>query len=231
LRDWDLDHPILGAFAGQSVMPLMEVEFQKSFGLAGQNLTPIANWPDGTAGLAEMAAPGGRIFINGFPLDRSATNWPVQPSFVPFVHQTLRWLAALEENKTDWRIGDTIPLQGRAGTWHPLEAARPQPDQHVTASVRPNVPGLYEFSDGKTRQLFAVNTPLAESDLTPWPDPNQLRTFESKADPETQKAAEYAAVKLTDEAAESQQRLWWWLLAIVAIALLGELAIANRTAM
>jgi hypothetical protein len=232
LRDWDLDHPILGAFAGQSVLPLMEVEFQKSFGLAGDSLTPIANWPDGTAGLAEMAAPaGGRIFINGFPLDRSATNWPVQPSFVPFVHQTLRWLAALQETKSDWRIGDTIPLQGREGRWHALDSARPQVDQQVAGSVRPAVPGLYEFSDGKTPQLFAVNTPSSESDLSPWPDPNQLTAFESKATPETQRAAETSAVKLSDEAAESQQRLWWWLLAIVGVAVLAELAVANRTAM
>jgi len=230
LRDWDLDHPILGAFAGQSVLPLMEVEFTRSFGLAGENLTPIANWPDGSAGLAELASPGGRIFLSGFPLDRSATNWPVQPSFVPFVHQTLRWLAALQKTKTDWRIGDTIPLDGREGTWRALDAARPQPDEHAAGSVRPTVPGLYEFCDGNSRQVFAVNVPLGQSDLTPWPDPSQLLSLESKAGPEKEQAAEYAAVKLSDESAESQQRLWWWLLAIVAAALLAELAVANRTA-
>jgi hypothetical protein len=147
------------------------------------------------------------------------------------VHQTLHWLAALEEKKTDWRIGDTIPLQAREGTWRALDTARPQADQHVTGSVRPSVPGLYEFSDGKTQQFFAINTPLSESDLTPWPDPAQLATFESKSDPETERAVTYAAVKLNDETAESQQRLWWWLLAIVGVALLAELAVANRTSM
>jgi len=231
LRDWDLEHPILGAFAGQSVLPLMQVEFERSFGMQGDNLTPIANWPDGTAGLAEMAAPGGRIFPDVFPLDRAATNWPVQPSFVPFVHQTLRWLAALHDTRSDWRIGDTIPLQGRDGTWRALDSARPQPARTVSGSVRPTAPGLYEFSDGAARQEFAVNTPPGESDLTPWPDPAQLEAFISKSSPETQQAAEYAAVRLSGEAAESQQRLWWWLLAIVGVALLAELAVANRTAM
>jgi hypothetical protein len=229
LRDWDLDHPILGAFAGQSVIPLMEVEFTRSFGLSGENVTPIANWPDGTAGLAEMSGAGGRIFLSGFPLDRSATNWPVQPSFVPFVHQTLRWLAALQEAKSDWRIGDVISLQGREGTWHAVDTARPQADEKVSGSVRPSVPGLYEFSDGAWKQVFAVNTPLSESDLTPWPDANRLAGFESKA-PDTEKVSEYTAIKMNDEAAEAQQRLWWWLLAIVGVALLAELAVANRTA-
>jgi len=231
LRDWDLDHPILAAFAGQSVLPLMQVEFIRSYGLQGDNLTSIANWPDGTAGLAELTQPGGRVFLDGFPLDRTATNWPVQPSFVPFVHQTLRWLAALQETKSDWRIGDTIPLQDRQGTWRALDGARPQPTRNVTGSVRPTVPGIYEFSDGKTQQDFAVNTPVAESDLSPWPDPNQFANFIYKGDAASQQDTQSTALILSNEAAESQQRLWWWLLAIVGVALLAELAVANRTAM
>ena len=228
LRDWDLDHPIMGAFAGQSVMPLMEVDFQHGFSLEGDNLTPIANWPDGTAAIAELASPGGRILVNGFPLDRVATDWPVKPTFVPFVNQALHWLNSLQAGKTDNRIGDTIPLKGQ-GTWHALDAARLQADVQVSVSVRPTVPGLYEFNDGKTRQDFAVNTPLSESDLTPWPDAAQLTDFESKADPAKENAVNEQAVKLSDEVAESHQRLWWWLLAIAGVALLGELAVANRT--
>jgi hypothetical protein len=91
------------------------------------------------------------------------------------------------------------------------------------------VPGLYEFSDGKTRQDFAINTPLGESDLTPWPDASQLEAFESKAPPGKVNAVNDAAMKLSDAAAESHQRLWWWLLAMAGVALLGELAVANRT--
>ncbi len=229
LRDWDLDHPIMAAFAGQSVMPLMEVDFQHGYGLEGDKLTPVADWPDGVPAIAEMASPGGRILISGFPLDRLATNWPVKPTFVPFVHQVLHWLGSLEASKTDYRIGDTIPLKGAQGTWHALDVARPQPDGQVTGSVRPTVPGLYEFFDGKTRQDFAVNTPLSESDLTPWPDARQLSSFESTAGPEKEDAVNDAAAKLSDEVAESRQRLWWWLLAIAGVALLGELAVANRT--
>jgi hypothetical protein len=91
------------------------------------------------------------------------------------------------------------------------------------------VPGLYEFFDGKTRQDFAVNTPLSESDLAPWPDAVQLTAFESKADPQKVDAVNEAAMRLSDEVAESRQRLWWWLLALAGVALLGELAVANRT--
>jgi hypothetical protein len=230
LRDWNLDHPILQAFAGQSVLPLTEVGFTRSFGLTGESLTPIANWPDGSVGLAELENGGGRVFISAFPIDRTATDWPVKPSFVPFVHQTLRWLAALQDRKSDWRIGDSIPLDGRSGTWHAIDSARPQPDANITGSVRPAVPGLYVFDDGKTREFFAINTPVGESDLAPWPDTAKLVAFESKEQPKAGMETGYTAAKLSAEAAESQQRLWWWVLAVVTLAILAELAVANRTA-
>ncbi len=238
LRDWDVEHPILAAFSGQSLLPLMEIGFERSFSLAGDNLTAVASWPDGTAGLAECAASGGRIFVSGFAFDRSATDWPLQPSFVPFVHATARWLAATSEARTDWRVGDTIPLPPGEGTWREVgnDETRMTNDERaerkVSGAVRATVPGLYESSsDGKTRTLFAVNTPSGESDLAPWPDRNQIIALESKSDARSESAARFAAIKLSDEAAESQQRLWWWLMAVAGAAMLAELAVANRTAL
>jgi hypothetical protein len=231
LRDWDMEHPILAAFAGQSLLPLMDVEFARSFALEGDGLTPVANWPDGSPGLAEWNMQGRRAFISGFPLDRDSTNWTVQPSFVPFVHQTARWLAALGEARAEWRVGDTIPLPGTEGTWRAVDSPHMEPERKVAGAVRATAPGLFEFSDGKTKRLFAVNAPLNESDLAPWPEPAKFAALESKAGVEKQIAAHSTALKLSDDAAESQQRLWWWLLAVCGAALLGELALANRTAL
>ena len=66
LRDWDPEHPILAAFAGQSLLPLLNVEFYRGFDLAGDALLPIANWPDGKIGPGRMerrrpAHPAGRV--------------------------------------------------------------------------------------------------------------------------------------------------------------------------
>lgn len=231
LRDWDLEHPILAAFAGQSLLPLMEVEFGRSFALEGESLTSVANWADGSTGLAEWNTQGRRSFISGFPLDRAATNWMVQPSFVPFVHQTARWLAALGEVRLAWHVGDTIPLPSAQGTWRAIESLRAEPERKVAGAVRATTPGLFEFFDGKTKRRFAVNAALNESDLTPWPEPEKLAALESKADVEKQLVARSTALRLSNHTAESQQRLWWWLLVACVFGLVAELALANRTAL
>jgi len=229
LRDWDTGHPALAAFAAQSLLPLLEVEFYHGYDLAGDTLAPVANWPDGKLAIAEVASGGARLLLAGFPLERAATDWPAQPSFVPFAHCAVRWLGEFKDTHTDWRVGDTIPLPAHAGVWHMLEGPGPQKDLAVAGSVRPSAPGLYEFSGNGVRKVFAVNTPVEESDLSPWPDPDQLTALATPASaPASGRAA--AAPPSAWAAAENRQRLWWWLLAIGGGALLAELALANRTA-
>lgn len=228
LRDWDAEHPALAAFAGQSLLPLLEVEFYHGFNLTGDALAPIANWPDGKMAIAELDSNSHRLLLAGFPLDRTATDWPAQPSFVPFVHCATRWLGALKDTHTDWRVGDTIPLPDQTGVWQTLGAPGPQKSLTVTGSVRPTEPGLYQFSGNGVKKIFAVNTPVEESDLSPWPNPDQLAALESTAS--TPANVRYAAAPPSAwAAAENRQRLWWWLLAIGGTALLAELALANRT--
>lgn len=235
LRDWDPDHPILAAFAGQSLLPLLNVEFYHGFDLTGGALVPIANWPDGKTALAEWKSDGRRILLAGFPLERGATNWPAQPSFVPFVHQAALWLGSAGAARSDWRVGDVIPLPPGEGTWHALDAASPLPDCTVSGSVRPGEPGLYGFTGkGGERKVYAVNAPTEESDLAPWPDFEKLAALESTAPiPSTGSppSSAAAALPMSGEAAENQQRFWWWVLAACGAFILAELALANRTAL
>jgi len=228
LRDWDTGHPALAAFAGQSLLPLLEVEFYRGFNLAGDSLAPIANWPDGRTAIAELDSGGHRLLLTGFPLDREATDWPAQPSFVPFVHCAARWLGAYRDSRADWRVGDAIPLPGNAGTWRALDTPVPQEDLPVAGSVRPTAPGLYEFSGDGAAKTFAVNTPVEESDLSPWPNPAQLAALESPT-PVRAVGRAAAAPPAVWAAAENRQRLWWWLVAAAGCVLLAELAMANRT--
>jgi hypothetical protein len=73
-----------------------------------------------------------------------------------------------------------------------------------------------------------VNTPIEESDLSPWPNQEQLAALESPAAPPPNvRTANILPVAW--ERAENHQRLWWWLLLAGGCALLAELALANRT--
>ncbi|MEA3188930.1 MAG: hypothetical protein QOD99_2760 [Chthoniobacter sp.] len=230
LRDWDPEHPVLGGFRDESLLPLMQVEFYRGFDLKGDNLVPVARWPDGGIALAEISVGSGRIFLAGMPLDRKATNWPALPSFVPFVHQTVRWLGSVAAKEADWRVGDTIPLAGE-GTWRVLDSPVQAVERRVSGSVRAEAPGLYEFLAGEKKTFFAVNIPTEESDLRPWQNMDQLLALESKEHATQSRAAVAPPIRLSNEAAEARQRLWSWLLALCAAGMLAELALANRTTM
>jgi hypothetical protein len=229
LQDWNPDHPVLAAFVGQSLLPLLRVEFHRGFDLAGGQLAPVADWPDGKMALAEWSDGGHRLLLAGFPMSRAATDWPTQPSFVPFVHQAVRWLGSFEDKQNDWRVGDTIPLPATAGTWRVLDGPATQRERNVSGGIRPAAPGLYEFAGDGARQIFAVNTPAEESDLAPWPKPDQFASLESKNESASTEPLA-AAAPLSSETAENQQRLWWWALAGCGVVILAELALANRTA-
>lgn len=225
LRDWDAEHPVLAAFAGQSLLPLLEVEFYRGFNLSGDSLAPIAKWPDGRIALAEVESGGHRLLLAGFPLSREATDWMAGTSFVPFVHCAVRWLGTLADQRDDWRVGDTLPLPASEGVWRTMDSPAAPGELKVNGSVRPEAPGLYEFAGGGVEKVFAVNTPTEESDLTPWPNPDQLAALESTNAPVTKARV---AARVEWAAVENQQRVWWWLLAAGGLALLGELWLANR---
>ena len=230
LRDWDAEHPVLAAFAGQSVLPLLEVEFYRGFNLSGDALASLANWPDGKMALAEVSREGQHILVAGFAANREAMNWPTRPSFVPFVHRAVHWLGSVRDAHDGWRVGDVIPLPDGPGAWRTLDSPVTQTDQSVTGSVRPAAPGLYEFTGAGVRKIFAVNIPMEESDLSPWPNPDQLAALEAKDAP-TPKLRPGVAPPAERATVENRQRLWWWLLAAGGLAILVELGLANRTSL
>jgi hypothetical protein len=166
------------------------------------------------------------LLIAGFQPAREATDWMTKPTFVPFVHCAVRWLGSFQDAREDWRVGDTVPLPDDSGTWRALDSPTPQQELNATGSIRPDAPGLYEFNSPRARKVFAVNVPIEESDLSPWPNPDQLATLESNAQPEVRSRTAGAHVEWV--AVENQQRFWWWLLAIGGCALLGEVLLANR---
>jgi hypothetical protein len=104
-------HPVFRVFDGAGT--LANVTFSRTATvLPSGTAEVIARYTDGSAALVEDRATGGRVLIFGSDLNNRWNDFPVQPAFVPFVHETLRYLAATRASRAEYAVGE---LPGAAG--------------------------------------------------------------------------------------------------------------------
>ena len=130
----DSRHPVFRLFGG--VGTLANVSFDRTAVVKpSESAEVIARYTDGTAALVEDRATGGRVLIFASDLNNRWNDFPVQPAFVPFVHETLRYLAAAHVTRTEYIVGELAGAEG-------------------------NKPGLMQLTDRRV----AVNVDPRESD-------------------------------------------------------------------
>lgn len=231
-RDLQLEHPLFAPFAGHSIAPLLTPVFHRGYALDGAALEPLARWPDRSIAVAEVPVGRGRLLVTGFRETRADSTFPTGPGYVPFVHQAVTWLSQNQSAAgSGARVGDTILLPGE-GTWRAIMTARTSAPANVNGYVVPTAPGLYAFEQPNApARFYAVNLDTAESDLAPWPTPDDFQRLVSKepaaplpviTTPEGERA-------VVDASLIDERQVWWWLLAAALAVLMAELALANRT--
>lgn len=231
VHDWAMDHPIVSALSEHEVSPLLGWNFRQGWALPTGSVEAIALWSDDAAAIGETHAGAGRLLLCGFPPDRRDGDWPVHPAFVPFLHRAVAYLLGTQSGgpQLALKVGDALPLPADSGNWRALDGpAENLPARVVTTPVKASLPGLYEFTDGKTRTLFAVNLAPEESDPALWTDGEPWLGLISNEPVSSKK--DQPQVPLAAFDAEQHSPLWWWLFAAVGFLLLAELGLANRTA-
>lgn len=230
VRDWAWDHVLVKDLASHSIAPLLGWDFHRGWALPGDTVDPIALWPDGGVAIGETSSRPGHVLICGFQPDRRDGEWPAREAFLPFVHRAVEYLFGSETVSAikPFRVGERIPLPADIGSWKRLAGPMERKEEVLRTGVAtPEIPGVYAFASGGLMKLFAVNLALEESDLEPWRDGTPWESLEAPADETT--AAQTVTFPVAALEAEQQRTLWWWLFLAVAVALLTELAIANRT--
>lgn len=126
----DVRHPVFRVFDGAGT--LANVTFNRTATVRpSATAEVIARYTDGSAALVEDRATGGRVLIFASDLNNRWNDFPVQPAFVPFVHETLRYLAATRASRAEYAVGE---LPGAAGA---TPGAVPLGTRRVAVNVDP----------------------------------------------------------------------------------------------
>ncbi|MGE5569688.1 MAG: BatA domain-containing protein [Rhodospirillales bacterium] len=191
------------------------------------DLKTIARLSDNTPVLQEATYGEGRILIFGSTFDGLACDFPLRPSFVPFVEQTARYLAGLSDAPADFLVDSYLQVRTAREHGVAVEVVDPEGKRPLSlkeAASVDSVPlereGFYEVnrSNGR-RELVAVNADRGESDLTVIA-PETVAAWQSSEPAGTQSAGAVTG--------ETRKNLWPYVLALALLAAVAESLVGNR---
>jgi hypothetical protein len=198
----DPRHPIFRVF-GSKAAALGFVRFDRAVEIRSSGCSPLARFTTGETALAECTIGEGRALVLASDLDHRWNDFPLRASFVPFVQESVRYLAGGRARTSEYVIGEGPAAEVREPGFVQLSFA--------------------SKSDGPlTATTVAVNVNPAESD----PARITLADFEKTV----VRLKELNAVEAPHQSEQERQTIWRYLLLTVLLALVAESFVASRTA-
>jgi hypothetical protein len=255
IGDADFDHPGLAPFRDPSFGSLVgpSVAFKALWEIEAPPESVLMKASTGAPLLCEKAVGKGRVLVFTSSPDRSWTNFPIKPAYLPWTHQLAAYLTQGPLGRDAFhRTGDVVELTAEGG--EPSAPLRVKKPDGRSAGARWNdqtramefdeteQPGVYavETANGKPAGLFAVNTENYESKLVYLDDslggPPGAADRRAKIEAGLkQSRLANRSVAFVDDPAEAGRaggfgdpNVWVWvLLAVLAVAV-AEPTLANR---
>lgn len=201
----DMRHPIFQPF-GENAAMLGLVKFYTVARISGVGCETLARFTSGEAALIDCSAGDGRALVLASDLDNHWNDFPVHPSFVPFIHEAVRYLGSARPHASEYLVGEAPPGVPRTPGIATL------PDLSDSGNGRP----------GRSRRV-AVNVDPREGYRT------RLSADEFQAAVTRLKAVGAENAHLEARQQEDRQHLWRYVLAIMIAALAVEGVVASRT--
>jgi Aerotolerance regulator N-terminal/von Willebrand factor type A domain len=199
----DVRHPIFQAF-GAELASLGLVAFRTAARINGSTCQTLAKFTSGDAAVVDCAAGDGRAVVVASDLNHRWNDFPLRASFVPFIHETVRYLSRSSVRGGEYLVGD-----------------RPAGVPPVPGVV--TVPSSRGFAADRARTIV-VNVDARESDPTRMSEAE----FQAAVTPLKDAGAMETRTSLTER--EGRQRLWQILLALMIATLAVEGVVAARSA-
>lgn len=239
------DHPALGLFREPRSGDFTAARFFRYRRLEVRDSAAVlARFDDGATALAEVERGAGRVVVWASGLENFWNDLVLQPVFLPFAHQLVRYLVGYEEPEFWYRVGAVVDMAGVGLPSYddadPTEVIVENPSGRSELLRVGGESRYFAFAeagfyriresdgDGDWFYAAAANVEPAESDLSAM-DPNELANAVTAA-PDGQPAA-VEAVALTREERERRQGLWWYLLIGAGVLLLADTLLANRASL
>jgi hypothetical protein len=189
----DLRHPVFRPF-GALAANLGRVRFEHAWRLPSDGWDVAARFADGAPALLERAQGKGRVVLFASDLDRRWNDFPVQPSFVPFAVEAVRYVSSVDQRVSDYAVSD------------------------VPAGIPPR-PGIYKFGSGN--EAIAVNVDARESDATRM-TPEEFAAAVQRAPDRTVRSAQVLAGEAEERQGYWQYGLMLMIGALVAESFVGR---------
>lgn len=197
----DIRHPMFQPFRPNPAA-LGLVTFQKVAGVSGSACQTIARFTTGENAMLDCSAGAGRALVIASDLDDQWNDFPLHSTFVPFLHQALRYLTNSQARSGEYLIGEA-----------PAGVPR-----------RPGAAILPATADGRPSRRVVVNVDPREG------NPTRMSVEEFVSSVGRVKSAGVAASRVGAGQLEDRQHLWQYLLLLVLAILAVEGVVASRTA-
>jgi len=104
LAPTDVRHPVFQPFAG-SAATLGFVNFQTAVRIAGSACQTLARFTTGEPALLECPSGDGRALVFASDLNNRWNDFPLHATFVPFLHEVVRYLASTRAHASEYFVG------------------------------------------------------------------------------------------------------------------------------
>ena len=195
----------------------------------------LARFDGGAPALLERRVGTGRVLLWTSALDLAASDFPLKPVFLPFIHRVARHLSNYSEPAPWSTVGQVLDASFGAAAVKPgggvivMPSGKQAPlDEEGSEVFELTEQGFYELrsrSGDGVAAVVASNVDSAESDLTGM-DPKEIVAAARATDEAAGPGA--ARVPLPPDAQERSQRLWWYLLVLGILVLGADTLISNR---
>ena len=207
----------------------------------------VARYDDGGIALLERNTGDGRVLVLTTTLDPQSNDLVLQPVFVPFLHQALRYLTRFEPYPQDFRIGDIVDVLAYARVSAGADAlvagaqsgslvveapsgeeARLARDTALLAIEEQGFYQVHRATPADVEVVLAANIDSTESSPRTLDAERLVEEIRARA---RQTAPATQATRRRSAELEQRQQLWHLVLAAVLGAMLLEAIYANRIAL